>query len=283
MAPLAGRVALVTGASRGIGRAYALALADAGAAVVVTARTVGPTEAADPPVGSLAEVLAAIRAVGGTGWALAGDLTDVASIERMVADALATAGRIDVLVNNAGVFPHHDSLAITPEEWDHSFAVNVRGPYFAARAVLPQMIERGSGSIVNITSLTARPTVLGSAGHTDLLTYAVSKAALERLTTFLAEDLRPFGIAVNALSPGGVLTESWRTAAPADYEAARRAGTARPSTPEALGPPLVHLAGETAAGITGRILHTNDFGRTWPGDVPTRDDGAGARHAPGES
>jgi NAD(P)-dependent dehydrogenase (short-subunit alcohol dehydrogenase family) len=143
-APLAGRVALVVGANRGIGRAYALALARAGAGVIATARTVGPVEAAAaggaggagvadgavaPPPGSLAEVLAAIGTGGGTGWALPCDLTDVDSIDRMVHDALAAAGRIDVLVNNAGVFPHHDSLAITPAEWDGTFDVNVRGPY----------------------------------------------------------------------------------------------------------------------------------------------------------
>jgi NAD(P)-dependent dehydrogenase (short-subunit alcohol dehydrogenase family) len=257
-------VALVVGASRGIGRAYALALAQAGAAVILTARTVGPPDSAEPPAGSLAEVLATVRRAGGTGWALPCDLADVDTIDRMVGDALAAAGRIDVLVNNAGVFPHHDTLAITPAEWDHSFGVNVRGPYFTMRAVLSHMIERGRGSVVNVTSLTARRTAAGSAGHTGLLAYAVSKAALERLTTFAAADVAPFGIAVNALSPGGVLTEAWRTAAPDDYEAARRSGTARPATPEALGPPLVHLAGETASGITGRILHTNDFGRTWP-------------------
>jgi len=121
-----------------------------------------------------------------------------------------------------------------------------------------------SGSIVNITSAVARPTEFGSAGHTGLMPYCVTKAALDRMTHFFSEDLRAHNVAVNALSPGMVLTDTWLTVAPQDAAAAEKAGYARHPTPEALGPAVVCLAQQTAATLTGQILHTNDYGKTWP-------------------
>ena len=122
----------------------------------------------------------------------------------------------------------------------------------------------GVGSIVNITSLAALPTARDTPAHTDLMLYGVTKAALDRLTTYFAAELKPYGIAVNGLSPGGVLTETWKRVAPEDYAEAERTGKARRPVPEDMGPALICLAGQTADTITGRILHTNDFGTAWP-------------------
>jgi NAD(P)-dependent dehydrogenase (short-subunit alcohol dehydrogenase family) len=126
------------------------------------------------------------------------------------------------------------------------------------------MIRQGSGSIVNLTSKAAGATTRGTPGHDDLLAYAVTKAALNRLTTFLAEELAPHGIAVNAMSPGAVLTDTWAAVDPEAVAEAKASGWGKPPTPEVMGPPLLHLAQQTAATLTGRILHHDEFGTSWP-------------------
>jgi len=262
---LAGKVALVTGASKGIGRAYVLALAQAGATAVAVARTMGtPKPGTAPAKGTLAEVVQAAAAKKLKIHAIACDLEREDDIKRTVDEIVTNYGRIDVVINNAAMFPHYETLDITVEEWQQNLNINLLGPYLLTRHVAPYMMAQRSGSIVNITSAVARPTEFGSAGHTGLMPYCVTKAALDRMTHFFSEDLRAHNVAVNALSPGMVLTDTWLTVAPQDAAAAEKAGYARHPTPEALGPAVVCLAQQTAATLTGQILHTNDYGKTWP-------------------
>jgi NAD(P)-dependent dehydrogenase (short-subunit alcohol dehydrogenase family) len=264
MAELRGKVALVVGASRGVGLAYSLALSRAGVRVAAAARTVAPPTGEAQAAGGLAGLVATAADEGGEVVAVRCDVEHEDDVIRLVDQTLATFGRIDIVVNNAGVYPHFDALQVPLDQWNRIMRVNLTGPYLVIRHAAPHMAARRSGSIINITSRSARATRRGTPAHTGLLTYGVSKAALDRLTTFLAAELYPFGIAVNALSPGGVLTETWRQVAPEDFASAERAGTAKAPLPELLGPALLYLAGQSAQTMTGKILHTDEFGKSWP-------------------
>lgn len=247
---LGGKLAVVTGASAGVGRAYALALACAGAQVVALARR--------------ADALAALaRSSAGRIAGAACDVTDA----RQVDAALSGIGRIDILVNNVGAYPRYPTLEISDAVWEAQMAINLKSAFNAIRAALPAMIAAGAGSVINVTAGAAAPRFAkGEAGHDGLLLYAVAKAGLNRMTTFLAEDLREHAIAVNALSPGVVRSD---IASSADLPADAGPGV-KAADPEVLGPPLLHLAAQTAAGLTGQILHSDEFGRSWPAASPER-------------
>jgi NAD(P)-dependent dehydrogenase (short-subunit alcohol dehydrogenase family) len=255
---LNGKVAIVTGASAGIGRAYALALAGEGATVIAAARTLGRIDGETPEPNSLTEVVAAAEALSGRIYAQVCDVESEADVVRTVDQAAANFGRIDVLVNNAAVLWQFDPLDISGASWDRVMATNVRAPYVAIRQAAPHMIRRRAGSIINVTALAG--TMTPKSNHTGMLAYAVSKAALNRLSHYMAAELKPHGIAVNSLSPGVVLTPSALRARP---EAAT-AGTHKPATPEVLGPALLYLAQQTADTPTGQILHTDEFQKSWP-------------------
>lgn len=190
---LAERVAIVTGAGRGLGRAYATAFAAEGAAVVVAE--------IDEMAGRATADL--IAAAGGRSLAITTDVVSVGSVDKMVAATLEAFGRIDVLVNNAAIY---DGIrcapveALTVEEWDRVLAVNVRGAWNGVRAVVPTMKRQGSGKIVNVAS----GTVLG--GTPYMLHYVASKGAIVAMSRALARELGPYGITVNTLVPG--LTDS---------------------------------------------------------------------------
>jgi NAD(P)-dependent dehydrogenase (short-subunit alcohol dehydrogenase family) len=256
---LDGKIAIVTGASAGIGRAYALALAGEGATVIVVARTLG-RHGGEAERNTLEEVVQAGDALPGRIHARVCDVELEADIARMVGETAANFGRVDVLVNNAGLMTTYEPFDIAPEDWDRVMRINVRAPYLAIREAAPHMIRQGSGSVVNVTARAAGFTPRGDRASGGTLVYAVSKAALNRLTCFVAEELRPHGIAVNALSPGIVTTDTVLATHP---EVARSA-VAKPPTPEVLGPALLHLAQQTADGLTGQILHTDEFGTSWP-------------------
>jgi NAD(P)-dependent dehydrogenase (short-subunit alcohol dehydrogenase family) len=248
---LSGKVAIVTGASAGIGRAYALALAAAGVTVIAASRRLADNgEPAAPATGVVHSRRCDV-----------GDESDVAALALRTADEF---GHIDVLINNAGVYPHHPSLKMSAEDWDSVMRVNVRGAYLMTQHVAALMQARRSGSIINLTSLAAERTPPDHTAHRDLLAYAVSKAALNRMTTYLAEDLRPYGIAVNAISPGAVLTDMFVATDPEIAEMANATGWGKRPTPEVMGPPMLFLAEQTAATMTGQIVHHDEFGQTWP-------------------
>ena len=255
---LSGKVAIVTGASAGIGRAYALALAGAGATVVAAARRLGGGEGEASDANTLATLVNASAKLPGRIHAQVCDVELELDIVRLVEQTAVNFGRIDVLVNNAAALWQFDPLKITAEEWDRLMTTNVRGPYVAIRQAAPHMMRQRSGSIINITAGVGNLTP--KSNYSGGLAYGVSKAALNRLAYFMAAELKPYGIAVNCLSPGVVLSESALAARP---EAAK-AGTHKPCTPELLGPALLYLAQQTAETLTGQILHTDEFRKSWP-------------------
>lgn len=186
---LRGKVAVVTGAGRGIGRAIALAFAQEGADLVLAARSVD----------KLNEVAAEIQAGGRQALVVPTDVTSEASIGNLRDRTLEHFGRVDILVNNSGVGgPAAPLWEIDPQDWDETFAVNVRGVYLCCRAFLPAMVARRSGVIINIGSMTGkRPLV-------NRTPYAASKLAVVGLTRTLAWEVGPYGIRVNVISPGPV-------------------------------------------------------------------------------
>ncbi len=253
---LDGKVAIVTGASRGIGKALAIGLARAGAKVVCAARSRDAAPGPDGLPGTIEATARGIVGEGGQAIAAQCDIGVEQDIVRMVADAVGTFGRVDVLLNNAMTSTRGLFDAITAEEWDRSMQVNVRSLYTACRAVLPAMRAVGGGSIINMSSGAADPLVEGM--PPGYLTYSVAKAALERFSTALALELAADGIAVNALRPGAVKTEKSRQELGADFDWTGWA------TPESVVPATLFLASQKATGLTGRIVDATEFGVAWP-------------------
>jgi len=238
---IAGKVALVTGASRGIGRAIAVALAQAGADVVCTARS---TEAHPHKVlpGTIEETAREVQALGRKASAIPLDVSKEEDVEAVARRVLAEFGRVDILVNNAGVAAPGTFLEVPVRRWDLVLNVNLRGAYLCARAFLPSMLERHSGCIINVSSYAAHTE--GSWG----LAYSVSKAAMERFTTGLAAELSSSGIAVNALQIERFVTsEGFMYLSPgADYSTWDK--------PEIVGEDLVWLASREPS-FTGQVLN----------------------------
>lgn len=189
--PLAGQVALVTGASRGIGLAIAAKLGAMGAQVALSARNAE----------RLADAEAELRQAGCKTFAVAADVARAADIEAMVRRTNEALGEIDILVNNAGMGIFRPVCETSEEEWDTMMDTNLKGVFLCTRAVAPQMIRRGSGQIINISSLAGK-NVAPSGG-----VYYASKWGLQGLTGCLAEELRAHGIRVSAVCPGSVATE----------------------------------------------------------------------------
>lgn len=187
---LDGRVALVTGASRGIGHDLVLALAHAGARVVPTARRVEDLDA----------LVAKVEEEGGEALSVGLDVRDLDSIEGAFDRAVEGFGSVDILVNNAGLGTNHDAVDITGEDWDELMDVNLKGLFFACQAAGRRMIEGGSGRIINMSSQA------GSVGIPRHAVYSASKAGVEGLTRVLALEWAPHGITVNAVAPTFVRT-----------------------------------------------------------------------------
>ena len=244
-----GMVAIVTGASRGLGRAIAKEFAAEGAKVVVSARRNSPTGLP----GTAGETAEQIRSKGGEAMALACDVSNEEQVVAMVDQTIDVYGRIDVLFNNAGIMVLGETLLdISPEEWDQSVAANLRGPYLCCRAVLPTMIEQGRGSIINIGSRMGNDHEQGGG-----VLYSSTKAAVHMFSLCLADEVREHNIAVNILSPGALRTEGSAAIPWTQRDWDQRVG------PEAVGPSAVYLARQDASTFTGRLVHRVEFGETW--------------------
>ena len=194
MSEFDGRVAIVTGASSGIGQSTAEMLAERGARVALFARSAEKIERIARPFGE--------RMI-----AVAGDVADLASIERLFSATESRLGHCDVLVNNAGTIDVVQLVDTTVEQWERTFAVNVRGVFLACRRALPSMIERRAGTIVNVSSISGVP---GPEKFPGFVSYCASKAAVISLTEALAVEVKEHGVRVNCVSPGAVDTPMWR-------------------------------------------------------------------------
>ncbi len=239
---LEGKVALVTGAREGIGFAAATALAEAGARVAVTSRS------AD----GLLAVVEAIREAGSEALPLMMEMRDLASVRSGIERAAEHFGRLDVLVNNAGVAIRAPSLTYTEAEWAEVLEVDLRGPFFAAQAAAAIMARSGGGRIINVSSVFAHK-AMGSRAA-----YAASKAGLEQMTKVLAVEWASHGITVNAVAPGTVLTPSREHlfATPeALAERLRIIPLGRLGRPEDIAPAILFLASPAATWITGAVIN----------------------------
>ncbi len=241
MGGVKGRVALVTGASRGIGRAIAQALAAGGAAVVAAARGDNARPTADE-----------IAAAGGRAEAVAVDVTDPGSIEAAVSRALDRFGRIDILVNNAGVTRDQLMLRMKREDWDAVLATNLTAAFTTVQAVLKPMIKQRHGRIVNITS------VVGQAGNAGQANYAASKAGLIGFTKAVALEVASRNVTVNAVAPGFIDTDMTRAIGEDAHATwAERIPARRLGTPEEVAAAVMFLASDEASYITGHVLAVN--------------------------
>jgi 3-oxoacyl-[acyl-carrier protein] reductase len=241
--PLAGRVALVTGASSGIGRACALALADAGAAVALgfSANAVGADE-----------VAALIRESGGRAATLGADLADLSAAAALVDGTVRDLGAIDIVVNNAGITRDNLAVRITDADWDAVLALDLSAAFRICRAALKPMLRRREGRIVNISS------VAGVTGNPGQANYSAAKAGLIGLTKALCREVGSRGITVNAVAPGFIATDM-TAALGADALAAAAAAVPlrRLGTADEVAAAVRFLALPEAAYVTGHVLHVD--------------------------
>jgi NAD(P)-dependent dehydrogenase (short-subunit alcohol dehydrogenase family) len=245
---LDGKVALVTGGSRGLGRAMAQALGEAGASVAVTARTLSSAQAA----------AAELEALGIRAYGVQLEVSDVDDVERAVEEVSVEFGEIDVLVNNAGIGIGGKAFETPDSAWHEVIATNVDGVWYGSRAVAKRMAERGGGTIVNIGSMSAQ--IVNQPRWQ--ISYLTSKAAVHQLTKGLAAEWAPYGIRVNAMAPGYFLTEMSPVDQPEYKEwCVDPAALKRWGEPHELGPVAIFLASEASSFMTGAIV-TVDGGFT---------------------
>ena len=237
-----GRVALVTGGAQGIGKAIAMALAREGAEVAVTdVNEAGAGEAAQE-----------IAGLGGRTWALAGDVSSFDEARKMVEKVRTEAGRIDILINNAGITRDSLLLRMKEEAWDSVIAVNLKGAFNFCKAAVPAMVKQRWGRIVNMSS------VVGAMGNAGQVNYAASKAGLIGLTKSLSREVAARGVTVNAVAPGFIdtamtqaLSEKVRNALLSQIPAGRLGGV------EDVVAATLFLASPMSGYITGQVLHVN--------------------------
>jgi 3-oxoacyl-[acyl-carrier protein] reductase len=239
MSLLANKVAVVTGAGRGIGRAVALAYARMGADVACVSRTEENS----------AKVAAEVEALGRRAWAVAVDVSDTAAVNAAAGKILDDAGRVDILVNNAGVTRDNLLMRMSEEEWDTVINTNLKGAFNFTKALTRPFIKQRSGRIINIASVIG---LIGNAGQSN---YAASKAALIGFTKSIAKELAPRGITANAIAPGFIETDM--TAALDDKVRESIIGNVplgRFGSPDDIAHAAVFLAMEPSGYITGQVL-----------------------------
>ncbi len=239
---LTGKTAFVSGASRGLGKGFALALARAGADLVITSRR------ADDP---LDQTRSEIEKLGRQAWILPLDVREQGSIEEATARAWEVAGKIDILMNNAGCNVRKPALDVTWEDWNLVLETNLRGLFFLAQAHARRMVDRNYGRIINMGSVTC------VAGYAGLAPYGASRGGVKQLTMSLAHDWGPHGITVNCLAPGWFRTEQnkvmYEDQGWVDY-LRERIPLDRPGSPGDLDGTLVWLASDASAYVTGQTI-----------------------------
>ncbi len=249
--PLAGRTALITGASQGVGKTIALAYADAGASLLLAARNVAALE----------QVAAEAAARGACAHVIPCDVCDPAQVEAMAEAAVALAGGVDILVNNAGVAGSHKLVGHPDELWQRIIEVNLTSVFRVTRAIAPQMIARRWGRIITIASIASR------IGGRYMAAYAASKHGVLGLTRAIALELNPAGVTVNAICPGyidtpmtdsmieNIVRQTGRSAEQARAALAASSPQNRLIDPDEVAAVALMLAGEGARGITGQAIN----------------------------
>lgn len=236
------RVALVTGASRGLGRAIAVVLAQAGATVVLVARDAQ----------KLCEVAAEIRAAGGEAHMYPADLAVPEACRAIVSDTADSLGSLDILVNNAGLGAGGSILNHSEETWDAVIQVNLKALFLLSQAAAQQMQGKGWGRIINIASISGQTGGIGGAAA-----YSASKGGVLAMTKTLARDLAPFGITVNSIAPGQIETDMGRVPPERMEEMCRLIPLGRVGVPDDIAYAALYLASEEAGYVTGATLDVN--------------------------
>jgi citronellol/citronellal dehydrogenase len=247
---LEGKVAIITGSSRGIGRQIALTLAKEGAKIAIVARTEEEGKSKLP--GTIHQTVADIRALGGTAIAVRTDITVDADIENMAKRVLEEWGRIDILVNNAAANLNAFVVDLPVKYWDLMMRVNLRGTFMCTKAVLPSMIERKSGNIICMTSIAAK-----RQAPPGEVCYSITKAGIELLAWGLAQEVKPYNIAVNDLYPtGGVTTDGFKRVFAKHNLPEELLKSMK--TPEQIAEAALWLAQQTGETFTGRSVNDDE-------------------------
>jgi 3-oxoacyl-[acyl-carrier protein] reductase len=238
---LKNKVAIVTGSGHGIGRAIALRLASVGARVVV----------ADLNIDTARQTAQEIETGGGQAFAQKADVTSQTNVAMLIGKTVETYGSLDILINNAGIYPHAPILDITESDWDHVVAVNLKSTFLCSQAAARHMIEQKNGVIINIASIDAKTRTTGNA-H-----YAAAKAGVISFTRTMACEMADHGIRVNAVAPGWILTDPQKAGTERWLKIAEDIPVHRFGSPEDVAEAVLFLASDSAAYITGEVLDVN--------------------------